>query len=178
MAKKKTPLKRQAADYPVPQDAAQANDYIERIGVAQRKRERLETEMNDALAVVKARFEESGAPIKQEIEGLAQGLQTWAAANRDKLTCGGRVKFNKFAAGMLSWRARPPKVSIKGVADVTAALIRTKLKRFLRFKTEIDKEAMLKEPDVAGAIDGVTIGSAGEVFVIAPFESELEEVVL
>lgn len=46
----------------------------------------------------------------------------------------------------------------------------------LRVKEEVNKEAMLAEPDVARTVAGVTVGSAGEDFVIKPFETELEEV--
>lgn len=177
MVKKQTRLKRQASSFPVPQGPAEANGHIERIGAAQRARELIQTAMNEALAETKARFEAEAAPLKAEIEGLARGLQTWAAANRERLTAGGKRKFAKFAAGELAWRLRPPKVSIRGTDAVIAALRAAKLGRFLRTKIEIDKEAMLKQPEVAGAVKGVTIGSDGEDFVIKPFETELDEVV-
>lgn len=45
---------------------------------------------------------------------------------------------------------------------------------FLREKAEIDKEAMLREPDRARGIVGVTIGTAGESFSVEPFEAEIQ----
>jgi phage host-nuclease inhibitor protein Gam len=40
-------------------------------------------------------------------------------------------------------------------------------------KEEIDKQAMLKEPEVAGSVPGVTVGSEGEEFYVAPLGVEL-----
>lgn len=46
--------------------------------------------------------------------------------------------------------------------------------RFLRIKTEINKEAMLEDRKTAAAIRGITIGSDGEDFLVEPFETELQ----
>ena len=113
---------------------------------------------------------------KDTIERLSKGLQTWCEAHRDELTKDGKAKTHRFAAGTVSWRARPPKVSIRGAAKVLEFLVKQKLTRFIRVRREIDKEAMLKEPVVAAEVPGVRIGSGGEDFVIKPFETELEEV--
>lgn len=165
-----------AAAHPVPQTEAEASDFIHRIGAAQRERERIQAAMNDRLAEVKAEYEDRAAPFKTEIEDLTKGVQTYCEANRDDLTRSGKVKFHKFAAGEVNWRRRPPRVGVRGMAVVIERLKSLGLMRFIRVKEEVNKEAMLAEPDVAGAVDGVTIGSEGEDFVITPFETELEEV--
>ena len=38
------------------------------------------------------------------------------------------------------------------------------LERFLRRKVEIDRTAILREPDVAATVKGITVSSGGEVF--------------
>jgi phage host-nuclease inhibitor protein Gam len=45
----------------------------------------------------------------------------------------------------------------------------------VRVKEEINKEAILAEPDLAAKIPGISI-TQGEDFVIVPFETELEEI--
>ena len=173
---KRPRLKSAAAAHPVPQTEAEASDFIQRIGAAQRERERIQAAMNDRLAVIKIEYEDRAAPFKAEIENLTKGVQTYCEANRDDLTRSGKVKFHKFAAGEVNWRRRPPKVGVRGMAVVIERLKSLGLMRFIRVKEEVNKEAMLAEPDVAGAVDGVTIGSEGEDFVITPFETELEEI--
>ena len=77
--------------------------------------------------------------------------------------------------GEVSWRKRPPKVSIRGTEAVIQALQSDGLERFLRHKAEIDRAAILKEPDVAASVKGITISSGGEDFLVQPFETKLEE---
>lgn len=158
----------------VPQSLAQAEDCIASIGTMQRQRQRLEADMNDQLAAIKRQFEAQAQPLGLEIKKLSQGLQIWADANRERLT-GGKVKFAMLSSGKINWRTRPPKVNLRGKEKILEACKRLGLKRFIRTIEEIDKEAMLREQDVAGSIDGVTI-TQGEDFVVTPFETELEEV--
>lgn len=174
MTKARTRLKSAAA--PAPQTPEQVDAAIARIGVLQRERERIATAMNEELAAVKAAAEARAKPLGEEIAALASGVQAWCESHREDLTKGGRIKTHRFGAGSVNWRARPPKVSIRGVEKVLEDMMRLGLSRFIRTKMEPNKEAMLAEPDVAAAITGVKIGSAGEDFVIRPFETELEEV--
>ncbi|MBI3445603.1 MAG: host-nuclease inhibitor Gam family protein [Magnetospirillum sp.] len=176
MAKAATRLKIDAAPFAVPQTPEQANDFVARLGAAQRERQIIETALNEALADVKARFEAEAKPHKDEIEALTRGLHTYAEAHRTQLTQDSRVKFHRFAAGEIAWRTRPPKVTIRGAETVIAALKRLGLERFLRVKEEPNKEAMLAEPEVATTIAGISIGSSGEDFIVKPFETQLEEV--
>lgn len=173
---KRSRLKSRAATHPVPRNMNEANDFIYRIGAAQRERDRIQAEMNDRLAEIKVEFEETALPLKTEIEDRTKGVLTFCEANRDDLTRSGKVKFHKFPAGEINWRRRPPKVSVRGMAVVLERLKSLGLKRFIRTKEEVNKEAMLAEPDVAASVDGITVGSEGEDFVITPFETDLEEV--
>lgn len=174
---KKARTKATAVRYPVPQSRDEADLYIRQIGELQRERTVLEASLNETLAQTKALFEVRGQELGKEIENRAKGLETWAAANRDDLTRKGQTKTAKLAAGELSWRTRPPKVSLRGVAEIIERIKSLKLdEKFLRTKEEINKEAMLADVETASAIDGVSIGSAGEDFVVKPFQTELEQV--
>lgn len=157
----------------IPRDAYEANSFIKRIGIAQRERARVETEMREALAIVKEAHELQARPHKERIEILTRGLRAWCEANREELTRGGRVKSYKFAAGEISWRTKPPRVVISNAKKVLE-LMRAVGSRFLRVVESIDRQAMLAAPEEAQAIAGVKIRSAGEDFIVRPFEADLQ----
>lgn len=174
MSKKKA-LKAAALDVPVPRDRDEANLYIALIGEAQHERARIEADMNDHLAKVKADAEAKAKPLAEQIAARMRGLQTWCEANREQLT-GGKTKTVKMAAGEISWRNRPPKVNLRNIEKALEWLKASKLLRFIRTKEEIDKDGILKEPGAVRESPYISVGSAGEEFTVKPFETELEEV--
>lgn len=159
----------------VPQDRAEAEDWIRQIGEQRREVIRIEAAMNDELAVVKAGFEDQATPYREDIEALVEGVQAWAVANRDKLTQNGKRQSAELGTGSITWRQLPPKVTLRKVSNVIENLKKLGLTRFLRTKEEVNKDAMLAEPDAARLVPGVSIGSAGETFTVEPFEAELAE---
>ncbi|MDX9862179.1 MAG: host-nuclease inhibitor Gam family protein [Rhodospirillales bacterium] len=167
--------KTKALTIPAPQSRDECSAAIARLGTLQRERQRIEADMNDRLAEIKDACEGRAKPIGDEIGALARAIQAFCEANRASLA-GEKVKYHRFAAGAINWRRRPPKVTVRGAATVIAALRRLGLDRFIRVKEEVNKEAMLAEPEVASGVAGVSIGSEGEDFVITPNETELDEV--
>lgn len=172
---KKTRLKAPAAAVNVPQSREMAADAIAQIGRANRDLARLQADMNDELAAIKERHEARAEPLRLKIEALTQGVQTWAEANRDSLTQGGKVKTAALTTGEILWRMRPPSVRVTGSEAVLDALRRMGLRRFIREKEEVNKDAILNEPDAVADVPGISI-SQGEDFVVVPFEAELAEV--
>ncbi|ATE60140.1 host-nuclease inhibitor protein Gam [Thauera sinica] len=136
-----------AAQIPVPQTRDQVAAHIREIGERQRELARIQSDMNDELAHVKEKWETVAAPHAQRIDALTQGVQIWSEANRDTLTQGGKTKTAAFATGEVSWRIRPPSVRITGAEAVLDALRRLGLDRFIREKSEVNKEAILNEPE-------------------------------
>lgn len=175
MAKTKTRIKSAAAAVNVPQSREMAAAAIANIGALNRQLARTEANMNDELAEVKARWEEAADPLRQQVAALTQGLQTWAEANRATLTQNGKVKTAALPTGEVLWRLRPPSVRITGAEAVLDALRRLGLKRFIREKEEVNKDAILNEPEAVAHVPGIAI-SQGEDFVVVPFEAELTEV--
>lgn len=167
-------IKAEAADC-VPQTLPEVNDAIVEIGQRQRDRDRIESDMNAALAATRKEFEDQAAPHASRIKELASGVQTYCEAHRDELTAGGKTKTAKLASGEVSWRMRPPSVAVRGMAAVIEALKKLKLSRFVRTKEELDKDAVLKDPDAVSAIKGISV-TQREDFVIKPFSTDLEEV--
>lgn len=172
---KKTRHKSAAITIDVPQNREQAATAIANIGIANRQLDRIAANMNDELATVKARYEAMAEPLHATIAGLTRGVQTWAEANRDQLTQGGKTKTAALTTGEILWRLRPPSVRITGAEAVLDALRRLGLKRFIREKEEVNKEAILNEPEAVAHVPGIAI-SQGEDFVVVPFEAELAEV--
>lgn len=162
---------------PVPQTMEDASAEIYAIGVGQRERARLVTLMNDEIAAIKERYATRVAELDGELRDRTEGVQVFCASRRDSLTNGGRIKTYRFPSGEVAWRLRPPSVSVRGKESIVAACKALGLTRFIRVTEEPNKEAMLAEPEVAAAIDGVSIGSAGEDFIVKPLDTELEEVV-
>jgi phage host-nuclease inhibitor protein Gam len=170
MPAKKSRAKRQAPQVPVPQTAAEADDFIRLIGTCQRQLALIQAAQDEQIALIRARTAEEAAAYENEIRERTEGLQVWCEANRAALTQNGKVKSAQFAGGEVSWRLRPPSVALKDVKAVIDAIRSLQLFQFLRTTVTVDKEAMLKEPEKAGAIPGVSIGSTGEDFIVTPIE--------
>ncbi len=169
-----TRLKRKSEGVLAPRDDAEADGFLARIGQIQRTCQKAQAEFDEQVAAAKQVMEASLAPQIAEADRLTRGLQLWAEANRDRLTDGGKRKTVAMPAGEIGWRQRPPSVRLSGgVAAIVATLTELGLTRFLRVKTEVDKEAMLREPDAVAQVPGVKIGSEGEDFVVTPVSLEL-----
>ncbi|MBI2278173.1 MAG: host-nuclease inhibitor Gam family protein [Dechloromonas sp.] len=172
---KKNRIKSAAVSVVVPQNREMAAQSIAMVGTLNRELARIQAAMNDEMASVKAAYEEQAEPLNLRIKALTEGVQTWAEANRDSLTQGGKVKTAALTTGEILWRLRPPSVRITGADAVLDALRRLGLKRFIREKEEVNKEAILNEPEAVAHVPGISI-SQGEDFVVVPFEAELAEV--
>ncbi len=166
--------KTKGANTPVPQSKEEAARFVREIGEANRQIARIEADMNDELARVKEEAHAAAAPLGDRVRSLTEGLRTWCEANRATLTDGMKRKWGDLGTGKIEWRLAPPKVTIKGVEAALAAIKTLGLNQFLRVKEEINKEAMLQEPEKARLVPGVTIGSEGENFAVEPFEAVLE----
>ena len=174
MAKK---TKTAGANIQVPQSREEASQAVARIGVINREVARREADMNDRLAKIKEEVEAEVAPSRTEAEQLTEGLKIWSEANRRELTGGDKTKTVDLGSGLIKWRSKPAKVTIRGMEAVIAAIKTLGLRKFIRTTEEVNKEAMLLDKDKARTVPGVTIGSDGEDFVVEPFEVELQGVV-
>ena len=171
MAKK---LKSKAAVY-TPQSQTDCAADIKKLGDLQRERARLAADMNDEIAAITKRFQPRLEQLGERIDTLQTGVQIWCDAHRSELTKAHKVKFANLVTGEVAWRQRPPSVSIRGTEAVLETLERMGLTRFIRTRSEPNKEAMLAEPDAVRGIAGITIVSGVEHFVITPFEAEVQQ---
>lgn len=172
---KRTSTKTTGANLTVPQSREEAAAALARIGALGRQITRAETALNDKVTALKQAAEAAAAPAQDEIVALTEGLKIWAEANRKALTGGDRTKTVNLGTGELRWRIQPPRVTLRGSVEAIIDACRTAgFGRFVRVKEEISREAMLAEPDVARSIPGVSVGTAGESFVVEPFEVEIQ----
>lgn len=166
------PTRKKAPALPVPRTQAEAEHLLARIGELQREIGRIEADMNDRLAAVKAEHEEAAGPLNLEIETVFSALHAWAEANRDML-CPGRLKTAKLASGEISWRTTPPSVRIAQPDVVMERLKGMGLHDFIRVREEVDKTRILAEPQRVDAVKGISLVQREE-FVAKPFSTEIE----
>ena len=160
----------------VPQDRETAIWAIGRIGTLEREIAAKKALSEEAIRMIGEKFEADVAELAAELAEHRSGVQTWCEANRNVLTADGKVKYHDFGTGRVNWRAKPPKVSVRGVETAIEACKRLGLMMFVRTKEELNKEAMLADPDKARLIAGVSISSDGELFEIEPLELEISTV--
>jgi len=173
-AAKQQSIKQAAAEW-VPQTRAECSAAIAKIGEAQRERTRIQAALNDEIAGIKSRYEDEAHPHAQVIVQLTRGVQVWCEANRAELTNNGKTKTANLASGEVKWRMRPPSVAVRGIDAVIDALRSLGLGKFVRTREEVNKEAILAEPDAVRGVRGIKITQT-EDFVVQPFETELEEI--
>ena len=155
-----------AVTVPIPKDDADVRETLRRIGEIERSVAVRKASTDDAIAKLRKAFGDDVEAELLEAKDLRAGLQIYCATHRDRLTGGGQRKSYDFTTGTVAWRNRPPKVTIRGVDAVIAALFERGLTKFIRTKAEVNKEAMLDQPELAQTIAGVSIGSAGEEFIV------------
>lgn len=173
----KTALKKKSkAISRVPQTREDAIRAVGRVGTLRREIAAKKALADEAIRMIGERFETDTADFAAELAEHERGVQAWCEANRMILTNNDKVKFHDFGTGTVRWRSLPASVSIRGAEAVIEALKSLGLKAFIREKEEINKEAMLNDPDKARTVAGVTIKSEGEVFAIEPLELEVSTV--
>ena len=158
---------------PIPASLEESAEFVGRIGKEQRKIDWIQTELNDKVEKLKVEAMAKTTPHEGNISQLVEGLFVFAEAHREELTESGKRKTVELPTGIFAWRLTPPSVSLKSIKEVISSLRSLGLRRFLRMKVEVNKEAMLKEPEIAKTVKGVTI-SQREEFVVKPAELEVE----
>ncbi|MBH9981817.1 host-nuclease inhibitor Gam family protein [Bartonella sp. B10834G6] len=154
----------------VPQTRDDVVAKIARIGDLHSQRDVIKAQHDERVREIGKSFDELAAPLNEELASLTAGVQAYCEAHRNELTNNGKVKFASFSTGTVSWRTRPPSVSLRRVEAIIEGCKLAGLEKFIRVKEEVNKDAMLAEPDQAMKVPGVTIKSGGEDFIIEPLE--------
>lgn len=173
MATKTTARFKTQAAAPTPQSKTEVAESIRRIGDLNRDFERLRADMNDRIAAISQEVQPLLEQLQAHIQAEQAGVQRFCEAHRETLCLKGSKTAN-FVTGEVSWRQRPPSVSIRGLEAVLDTLLRMGLGRFVRVKQEPNKEAMLNEAEALRGIAGIHITSGVEDFIITPLEVGVE----
>lgn len=159
------------------QSKADAMRDIKAIGDLQRELGRIEADINDQIADLTKKAAPRIEQLRERLVELQAGVQTWCEANRVEIC--GKGKSANLVTGEVSWRQRPPSVSLPRAKDKVEALIqllRAKgLTGFVRSKDEINKDAILADKDKVKDIKGIRVVTGVEDFVITPFEVDVGE---
>ena len=147
---------------------------IKELGDKQRELQRVVTQQNDEIATVTEHYAGKIQGLKEEVENRITAIQAWCENNRDDLTHGGKQKTGYFNTGEVQWRQNQPSVRVLKADQVIENLKLLGLTQFIRTKEEINKDAILLEPETAQTVAGITIKSGVEEFVIKPFEQEVK----
>ena len=144
---------------------------IARIGEVNREKARMTADADDKITDIKQSLGHGIEPLSSQIDALQKAVQAYCETNRDRLTNGGKTKTVPFTTGEVGWRQRPPSVGVRAAETVIETLKKLGLGRFVRTKEEVNKEAILSEPEEARGIAGLTIVSGVEDFFVVPYDS-------
>jgi phage host-nuclease inhibitor protein Gam len=152
---------------PLFRNAEEADDALREINDAQRRIQERSARLQADIDALKEQASAELQPLEEGIGLKVIALYLFATKNRDALTKDGETKTIKLPSGTLAWRTTPPKVDLKlKVETVIEKIKEMKLgKLFLRVAEEIDKQAMLKDPEKARTVPGVRIAQREEFYV-------------
>jgi len=143
----------------VPKNLNEAAQFLAEIGQEQRATDKIQSGLNAKVDELKIQAMADDEPHQKKVSQLVEGLFAFAEAHRDELTDGGKRKTVEVPTGTFGWRMTPPAVSLRDVKSILKSLKALNLQRFIRPQEEVNKEAMLKEPEVAKTVKGVSIAS-------------------
>lgn len=152
----------------VPHTIEQAAKDQKRIGELLREIQEHETTLARSIQVLEEASGKRVRTLQEEIHRLARGIHSFAEEHRNDLTEHGRRKtVSLLRSGTVLWYSTPASVAVRSVQQALAYLKKRRLRRFIRVKEEVDKDALRKEPAVAQTIPGVSL-SSGNKFAIRP----------
>lgn len=165
-------IKSTAASAPVPQSKDDVQSAIGTLGQVQRDLVRIQADINDAIAQITEQHAARIEALRERRDALHTGIQTWCEAHRLEIC--GKGKTANLVTGEVAWRQRPPSVTVRNADAVVDQLGQLGLMHFVRVKHEINKDAILAEPDLVQGIKGLSVSSGVEDFVVQPFEVAID----
>lgn len=165
-----------AAALPVPVSRAAADELLGQIGRLQRQLDVIDAALTEEVAAAKARAAAEAKPVAEQIKTAFQALTIWAERNREELCRDGR-KSVTLSQGVIGWRIGLPTVRIaKGMEDELVSIFgRLGKGHLIRTRQEVDKEAVLRDPNEVAGIPGIAVEQT-ESFFAKPLDLEAEQV--
>lgn len=169
---------KQEFEVTLPADDAAANALLEEYGQTFNALAAIQVDMDAALAKVKKEHEDKAEAKAKRLAEIFVTLSAYGAQERERLTDNNATKTVKLAAGEIGWRKNPPSVKMrakKKIEDAIAEIRALRMPRFLRRKWELNKQAILDDPEGAKKLTTLRIETGQEEFFVAPFGAELAE---
>lgn len=133
----------------------------------------LKMQMNSRIEAIKMEHQPEIDRLEMQATLLRGNLQMWCEANRAVLLANGKKTIKFPGTGEVSWRQRPPSVTVRGVEATVQELHQLGLHQFVRSKEEVNKEAILKNPDAVKGVRGITVVAGVEDFIVIHDASDL-----
>lgn len=171
MAKERKSIEKKAVI--VPKNRAELEQFVSRIREMEQEISIIENEYGKEMLELVARINElkkkaqaEAKPYEKKINDLAKGVYVFAEGHRDELTDQGIKKTVELTAGdKIKWYFTPPAVEADDEEEALKELERRGLSQFIRTKREIDKEAILREPEKIRNFKHLSV-SQQEIFAI------------
>lgn len=171
MAKEKKVIRKKVVV--VPKDKAELEQYVFQIREAEQEISAIENKFGKLILELEARInklkkvaKDETEPYEKLIDELAKGVYIFAEGHRAELTDQGARKTVELAAGnKVRWYFTPPAVEVDEEEEALKELERRGLLEFVRVKKEIDKEAILREPEKIKNLKHLSVGQE-EIFAI------------
>lgn len=178
MSEKKATKKKEVA---IPKDRQELEQFVVAIRQKAESIKALAAKVNSEIAkldtridLLKRNAQVEAKPIEKDINDLAQGVFLFAESHREELTCKERHKTVEFITGdKIKWYLTPRSVVVIDKEEAIKELKKRDLADFIRITEEIDKEAILRQPDKIARLNNLDI-SQTEIFAIVPAKMDFE----
>jgi phage host-nuclease inhibitor protein Gam len=157
----------------------QAEEAVGAAGRTQNALNGMRLEMDRKIGSIREQYEGTLDRLQVDLERTVASLEAWASANQDEFPAG--RKSIEFVHGTVGFRTGQPKLkTARGSTwDKVAAKIEALgLDRYLRRKTEVDREAIIAARDTLTAGEMLAMGVAvaqDETFYVEPKAEALEQ---
>jgi phage host-nuclease inhibitor protein Gam len=161
---------------PVPASREEADRLLGDLGALQRELDHIDADLTATCAAAKLAASKAAAPIADEIRRRFSALGIWAEEHRSRLLEGDR-KSVALGQGVIGWRWGMPTVRIaRGQEEaVIEELARRALGHLIRTRQEVDREAVLRAPELVADLTGIVVEQI-ETFFAKPLDLESEQV--
>ncbi|MCA0175201.1 MAG: host-nuclease inhibitor Gam family protein [Proteobacteria bacterium] len=127
----------------VPADRDQASAAVRQLGDLQRAQAARLAQLDAAIAELQQAAAPTLTALGGQIEALHHAIQTWAEGHRAELTGNHKTKTVNLITGEISWRQRPPSVTVRNAETTVTYLYQVGLASLVRTTEEVNKQAIL-----------------------------------
>lgn len=159
-AKRKSKKKKELG-LPPPTNTREAAAYSHKLAAVLGTISAAEAELAQKIEELQKLYDANIVTMTKRALALAKSIHVYATEHREDLTEKGVRKTVELSnAVTMRWYITPPAIALEKdvkAEDIVDELKKLDLKRFIRTKEELDKELLLKEPDVANSLKGLSI---------------------